>query len=516
MNNSNFESKKLENRTQKYSTNENISFGVGTIEPPKSNNVLAKIISRIVKAGQNEANANSIEKTDNIVNDVITKVTDNSSNSNDTLKIAEKQTDVEIIENTINNAANITKLDYSEEYNFFKNLADKAPYKGDWYAENGMIEAFYYDSGALMQVSERDPKNPKWINLAFFDKNGKLESAERTYPEIIKRYSFYGNGSLKQAGEYNPTTNKCVQFHSFYEDGSLESIINFDPITKKKLKQTCYLPDGKGIGCIVEYDPITENELKEIVYHSDGKNIKKITNYDPQKMGCTKNEKYYQADGKTLERVIKYRTSEELVIGKVEKMEVFSGVLKDTYYHADGKNIKRVIFYPNRYNSEFDKIQTDYQIINGENRKIKKMFFCDEALEQTIEYDPTTGNVVKDIEYYDEEIESISEYCPKTGNKLKETVYPRGGKAYSFIIDYDSTGNMLKETYYHADGQTIKTIATPDYDQNGNKIIKEIEYCKDGKTIKWILEKEPETEKVLKQTNYEADGKTIKEVIEYS
>ena len=84
------------------------------------------------------------------------------------------------------------------------------------------------------------------------------------------------------------------------------------------------------------------------------------------------------------------------------------------------------------------------------------------------------------------------------------------------LIDYDSNGNMLKETYYHADGQTIKTIATPDYDQNGNKIIKEIEYCKDGKTIKWILEKEPETKKVLKQTNYEADGKTIKEVIEYS
>lgn len=190
-----------------------------------------------------------------------------------------------------------------------------------------------------------------------------------------------------------------------------------------------------------------------------------------------------------MERIIDYNTSEELVIGKVEKMEDFSRVLKDTYYHADGKNIKRVIFYPNRYNSEFDKIQTDYQIINGTNRKIKETFFCDEALEQTIEYDPTTGHVVKDIEYYDEEIESISEYWPATGNKLKDTVYPRGGKAYSFIIDYD---------------------------QNGNKIIKEIEYCKDGKTIKWILEKEPETAKVLKQTNYESDGKTIKEVIEYS
>ncbi len=217
-----------------------------------------------------------------------------------------------------------------------------------------------------------------------------------------------------------------------------------------------------------------------------------------------------------MERIIDYNTSEELVIGKVEKMEVFSRVLKDTYYHADGKNIKRLIVYPDFDSSEFDKIQTDYQIINGTNRKIKKMFFCDEALEQTIEYDPTTGHVVKDIEYYDEEIERISEYWPATGNKLKETVYPRGGKAYSFIIDYDSNGNMLKETYYHADGQTIKIIATPDYDQNGNKIIKEIEYCKDGKTIKWILEKEPETKKVLQQTNYEADGKTIKEVIEYS
>lgn len=88
------------------------------------------------------------------------------------------------------------------------------------------------------------PKIQNGLTWLFFDKNGKLESGERTYPEIIKRYSFY-------------------------EDGTLESIINFDPITKKKLKQTCYLPDGKGIGCIVEYDPITENELKEIVYHSD-------------------------------------------------------------------------------------------------------------------------------------------------------------------------------------------------------------------------------------------------------
>ena len=310
LNNSNLESKKLENRPQKYSTNENISFGMGTIQPPKSNNGLAKIISRIVKLGKNEVNSNNIEKTDNIVDEVVKKVTDNSSNFNNEIKkvgsVIENQNlkmssdnnspIANIIEN--NTEVNeIIKIDYSEEYNFFKNLANKAPYNGDWYATNGTIDAFYNDSGALTDVSERDPKNQKWLNLAFFDKNGKLESGERTYPEIIKRYSFYGNGRLKEIGEYNPTTNKCVKFNSFYEDGTLESIINFDPITKKKLKQTCYLPDGKGIGCIVEYDPITENELKEIVYHSDGKNIKKITNYDPQKMGCTKNEKYYQADG---------------------------------------------------------------------------------------------------------------------------------------------------------------------------------------------------------------------------
>lgn len=73
LNNSNLESKKLENRTQKYSTNENISFGMGTIKPQKGNNVLAEIISRIVKIGQQEANANSIEKTDNIINEVVKK-----------------------------------------------------------------------------------------------------------------------------------------------------------------------------------------------------------------------------------------------------------------------------------------------------------------------------------------------------------------------------------------------------------------------------------------------------------
>lgn len=46
---------------------------MGTINPQKGNNVLAKIISRIVKIGQQEANANSIEKTDNIVNEVVKK-----------------------------------------------------------------------------------------------------------------------------------------------------------------------------------------------------------------------------------------------------------------------------------------------------------------------------------------------------------------------------------------------------------------------------------------------------------
>lgn len=86
MNNSNLESKKLENRTQKYSTNENISFGMGTIKPQKGNNVLAEIISRIVKIGQQEANANSIEKTDNIINEVVKKVTDNSSNFKNEIK----------------------------------------------------------------------------------------------------------------------------------------------------------------------------------------------------------------------------------------------------------------------------------------------------------------------------------------------------------------------------------------------------------------------------------------------
>lgn len=86
LNNSNLESKKLENRTQKYSTNENISFGMGTIKPQKGNNVLAEIISRIVKIGQQEANANSIEKTDNIINEVVKKVTDNSSNFKNEIK----------------------------------------------------------------------------------------------------------------------------------------------------------------------------------------------------------------------------------------------------------------------------------------------------------------------------------------------------------------------------------------------------------------------------------------------
>lgn len=117
---------------------------MGTIKPQKGNNVLAEIISRIVKIGQQEANANSIEKTDNIINEVVKKVTDNSSNFKNEIKkvgsVIENQNlkmssdNNAPIANIIENNTEVNEIimpDYSEEYNFFKNLADKAPYKGD-------------------------------------------------------------------------------------------------------------------------------------------------------------------------------------------------------------------------------------------------------------------------------------------------------------------------------------------------------------------------------------------------
>lgn len=73
------------------------------------------------------------------------------------------------------------------------------------------------------------------------------------------------------------------------------------------------------------------------------------------------------------------------------------------------------------------------------------------------EYDPMTGNKVKEIWYQDDgkTISSIDDYDPVTGNKIKGISYKEDGKTISEIYEFDSTTG--KVIYYEKDGKIIKS-----------------------------------------------------------
>lgn len=195
------------------------------------------------------------------------------------------------------------------------------------------------------------------------------------------------------------------------------------------------------------------------------------------------------------------------------------------------------------------KRQTDYQMINGKNRKIKENFFIkakDTIPKFTVDFNPTTGYAAKKIDYYkDGDISSILDYDSTTGNRLKETEYrgdgtiacvvdynPRiarqelkttffqkDGKAISSIYElkYDDKGYKTYEkvTHYQEDGKTIKRVATPELDEKGNEIIKE-KYCQKDGTVTSIIEYEDTPYKrILKQIDYPNDDKYKKIITDY-
>lgn len=86
LNNSNLEANKLENSTQKYSTNKNIIFGMGKIKPNKSRNIFANILNTIVNTLVPETKSKGIKKIDNITSQNIGKTADSNSKLGDKIK----------------------------------------------------------------------------------------------------------------------------------------------------------------------------------------------------------------------------------------------------------------------------------------------------------------------------------------------------------------------------------------------------------------------------------------------
>lgn len=498
LNDSNPKSNNIQNGVSTYLIKKNINFGMVAIKPKKTHNIVSNILKGLAKVLFPEAKANDLKKVDNFAEKAIRKVPVNSLNFCEEMKKAdsfiekeslgeniikqpEKLVDVRTTKNVIKTDTSevnrFTKPNYLEEYNYFKKLVENA-------SSNDKVHVSYYDSGSLKFVSVRCDETSKNAKLAFF----------------------YKNGGLKFVVEHNTKTGRELKNVTFYEDGTLKSVKYYDPITEKQLKAIAYQADGKTINQEEDYDPTTGYLLKETYYHPDCKGIKKINKFVPQKKGWLEQVIYYQADGKTLERIVDYDPTS------------YNSIKKDTYYHKDGINIKRLIEYNDAPGKDWDKKQTDYQLNNSSNQKIKEMFFCFETIPaRTIEYNPNNGYKTKEVEYYRGEIESIYDHSLKTGKLLKKTFYPMGGKAFSSITDFDpNTGKEIKLTCYQIDGETKRLITLYNLEQNGKYIKKNIVYSEDGQTINYIDEIDQDTNKMLKRTFYQTDGKTIRAVMLWS
>ena len=500
-------SKNIQNGVPKCLINKNITFGMAAIKPKKTRNIVSNILKGLAKVLSPETKAKDIKKVDNLADKAITKVPDNRLNFGETMKKAdslledknlknfsenesigeniikqpEKQVDIETPKNVLN--TDTTKIDkyanpnYLEEYNYFKKLAENA-------SSNDKVHVSYYDSGSLKFVSVHGDETNKNTKLAFF----------------------YKNGGLKFVVEHNPKTGRELKNIAFYEDGALKSVKYYDPITEKQLKGIAYQADGKTMNLEEDYDPTTGYLLKETHYLPDCKGIKKINKFVPQKRGWLEQVIYYQADGKTLERIVDYDPTS------------YNSIKKDTYYHQDGINIKRLIENNYAPGKDWHKKQTDYQLNDSSNQKIKEMFFCFEIIPtRTIEYNPNNGYKTKEVEYYRGKIESIYDYSLKTGKLLKKTFYPMGDKAFSSITDFDpNTGKKIKLTCYQMDGETISSVTLYNLEQNGKYVTKKIMYSEDGKSIDCVDEIDHDTNKMLKRTIYQKDGKTINAVVWWS
>lgn len=81
-------------------------------------------------------------------------------------------------------------------------------------------------------------------------------------------------------------------------------------------------------------------------------------------------------------------------------------------------------------------------------------------LSYAMDFDPTTGRVLRGASYTDDGIlNSTIEYDPKTGNFYKYQAYQNDGKRIALEIEYDvQTEDIIRRTWYNDDGITIKKV----------------------------------------------------------
>ena len=124
----------------------------------------------------------------------------------------------------------------------------------------------------------------------------------------------------------------------------------------------------------------------------------------------------------------------------------------------------------------------------------------------SVEYDPETGNKIKEgkwYEYSDGEIDfnKITEYDPVTGNKIKES--ERSG-AFVYVREYDEQGRITKETDYFA-GERYYGSTVYEYDEETGKLSSKVSYDEDGEATDYY-EYDPETGKKILQVEFNSKG----------
>lgn len=334
-----------------------------------------------------------------------------------------------------------------------------------------------------------------WIREAYFsDETGArgLSSVYEYLPNDGRiRIQFYNDGS-KSIFRYPSSSGNHPTGGIVYDaEGNLNSISDYDS-ELSHLKDTFYRKDGT-IERIIDYDPspYSSKILKKTFLEEDGKTINKIAMPEYKDREIIRIKEYHPDDMENVKTTI------------------------------DFKDFGHLWGYSGTGYDSISKKQTDYQMINGKNRKIKENFFIkakDTIPKFTVDFNPTTGYAAKKIDYYkDGDISSILDYDSTTGNRLKETEY-RGDGTIACVVDYNPriARQELKTTFFQKDGKAISSIYELKYDDKGYKTYEKVtHYQEDGKTIKEICDQDY-IQNSKEEKCYWADGKTIKSFIKHT
>ena len=359
------------------------------------------------------------------------------------------------------------------------------------------------EKGIITEYDKNNGNMTKEVNgnyTRIYDPNTGNMIKETHIDDYEKVYD-KDTGILIKYTEYEVRNSKLYTKHIF----------EYDKDTGKKVKLTTedgtvinYDPDtGKGLS--LEYDS-NGNKIKEINYNT-GIEILSYTSWKYDSNGNVINERLYKKRG----------IYDEYILTNDNTWE----------YDNNGKKIKLITI-----TSYLGSIVVDYDPNTG-NKVKETNYDLDNNCTSTKEYDPHTGAIIKNIangvttEYdietgnkirelkdniekeYDIKLGKIEKeitYDEETGKPIIITVHeynPTGNEVNKTTTEYDSiTGNKIKMT--QTDFSVVSTLS----ERNSNRFS-----YKHGLTVE--VEYNPDNEKIITQTNYAEDIMLSKITYEY-